>query len=802
VNRLRILLLGVVAAGAVHAAPAQAPAARGALQLLRDSLALARDTLPLLALERHTIDVARHDRDDPLVHLRLGFIALRLNDLAGGSQHADDAAGEFEWASDLRPDWPYPWYGIGLAEWQLPDRATAFAGGLWTMLGLDRDSRVGNAFLRAVRADPSFVEGVVGFAQVAREQASGAQLAEALHVVRLVTASPLGWDPALLLERGRLERLVGDPDSARVAFRRALLLGRDEPMAWLELARTIPLTADTISRRIDRETPVEEAYYTGAASEAPYMEAEYRHDIAPILSDSELAVFDQLHGSARVEWLRSFWQRTAAGDLRTPAARLAEHFRRWNYALRHFRLPPYRRSFQWGIEVYQSGNTELDDRGLVWLRQGAPTFRIVWPRSQPRRVSTGAASLVHPADVARTEELLGLDSDSLARTIAVMPPQFGTLGPMFDPHPDPDEGSYGNETWRYRRPDGDLVLHFIAREDPHDYRLVASALQLDVSFDALVQAEQLLPGLAGLLTGGAIVREHSFNQDLIKGREAINEATSTTSWTRNYGIVLGGRVQWLTAGEQNGVPLVHIVYAVDASLLHALPVLARSGRIPLAVRAAMLDSGGAPVATLDTVQRVPRPGANSQLIAMHAEMEAPPGRHEIRFGVEADPSVGAVYPLDSMVVPDIHSDTLALSSLLIGVPHRSLAWEVAAGDTVWLDATNHYTAHDTLAVYFEAYGTRPDARYTVRFAVRRVGQGLFARLFGHHGDAITLSERVLGGQNPPGESIDSVPAAGLTETVVRRALDLGGLAPGKYALEVSMSGGGQEVVRRRGLVVY
>ena len=186
---------------------------------------------------------------------------------------------------------------------------------------------------------------------------------------------------------------------------------------------------------------------------------------------------------------------------------------------------------------------------------------------------------------------------------------------------------------------------------------------------------------------------------------------------------------------------------------------------------------------------------------MHAEMEAPPGRHEIRFGVEADPSVGAVYPLDSLVVPDIHSDTLALSSVMIGVPHRSLAWEVSAGDTVWLDATNHYSANDTLAVYFEAYGTRPGAHYTVRFAIRRIGQGLFSRLFGHHGDAVTLSQQVVGGERPADGGIEPIPAAGLTETVVRRALDLGGLAPGTYALEVSMSGGGKAVIRRRGLVV-
>ena len=85
-------------------------------------------------------------RDDPLIHLRLGFIAIRLGELGRGAKHFDDAAGEFEWAAELRQDWPYPWYGLGLAEAGMPNRAHGFAGGLWTMLSIDRDSRAGKAF--------------------------------------------------------------------------------------------------------------------------------------------------------------------------------------------------------------------------------------------------------------------------------------------------------------------------------------------------------------------------------------------------------------------------------------------------------------------------------------------------------------------------------------------------------------------------------------------------------------------------------------------------------------------------------
>ena len=57
---------------------AQAPEDRAALERLRDSLAAVTDTVALSALEARGIELAKTDRSNPLLHLRLGFIALRL----------------------------------------------------------------------------------------------------------------------------------------------------------------------------------------------------------------------------------------------------------------------------------------------------------------------------------------------------------------------------------------------------------------------------------------------------------------------------------------------------------------------------------------------------------------------------------------------------------------------------------------------------------------------------------------------------------------------------------------------------
>jgi hypothetical protein len=746
------------------AIPAQAVTDRAALQLFRDSLQFDRDTVPMHQLELRTISQARAHRTDPLLHLRLGFLALRINELGGPPARVDDAVTEFQWAAELQPTWPYPWFGLGLAEARAPDRAAGFGGGLWTMLGIDRDTRAGSAFGRAIQADPSFVEGLIFFAQAACTQRINAPVAAALDAIRLVQASPLAWDPALLLERGRLERLVGHADSARAAFKRAILLGLHPGMAWVELARTLPLTFDTLPASRGDPLPVEIAYYAGAASNDVDVVAMYRRDLEPIANDTTLAEFDAVSGDARVQWLRNYWRKLAAPDMRTGGARLSEHFRRWAVATRSFRLSPFRRSYRWGIEIYQSHDTDLDDRGIVWLRQGDPTVRIVWPRGQPRAT----------VSVVPTRQL------AVSQRAAPIPGSL-IINPVVGETP-----SYGNETWRYARPDGDVVLHFAAQDDPDDYRLVESILELDVAFDAMADHAGELPGVAELLRAGPVGRVGMAAEDRLRGRRNISLATKTTSWPRAYPITMGGRAQWLVAGTRDEKPLVHIVYGVDAAMLRRLPIDRRTGLVPLHVRAVFLDANGTAVAALDTVESLRPPTTDDGLVTTRAEIPVTPGALRMRLDVEANRRVGALYPIDSLRVPDPHGSVLALSSVVIGVPGRSLPWEAATADTVWLSPQSSYTAADTLALFVEAYGLRPAVRYTLHFGLTRQRSALVRLLKGHR-ESVALSEQL------------SFPA---TTGEIRRAISLQGLEPGNYQLQVTIAGGGGAVVRRRTLILH
>src|SRR5437899_2598332 len=166
----RSLVLLALLVGRATRLPAQSPADRAALEALRDSLARATDSLSLKRLEAATIQVAKRNRDDPLIHLRLGFIAYRLGEITNHKAHDDDAAGEFEWATQLKPDWPYPWYGRGLADLAQGEHAVIAIENIRAILGKDYLSKAAQAFARATQVDPSFAEAAMDVANTALSQ--------------------------------------------------------------------------------------------------------------------------------------------------------------------------------------------------------------------------------------------------------------------------------------------------------------------------------------------------------------------------------------------------------------------------------------------------------------------------------------------------------------------------------------------------------------------------------------------------------------------------------------------------------
>lgn len=704
---------------------AQAPEQRVALEQLRDSLASTSDTVALRRMERGLIETAKANRDSTMLHLRLGFVALRLGELGGGS-HFDDAASEFQWSIDLQPDWPYTWYGMGLAEYGIGDSQVSFIAGLQQAFGKDALSRSAAAFAKSAQVDPSFAKGLVELANTALQQRVNIKLGVALDALRRAATTSATLHPDVLLARGRVEREVGDADSALAAFRQYAAFGSDRALGLLEVARTRLMLGDLAGQL---------AYYEGARSDDSAAVAGYRSDLALIAPDSTLEAFDGASGAAREALLRRFWTSRDQRALRTPGARLAEHYRRYFYARHNFALASTKRHYDI-VERYRSGSRNFDDRGVIYIRQGAPTARAFYN------------------------------------------------APGIEP----------NESWRYSRPDGDLVFHFIAREDVQDYKLVESlfdvlgfnnAVLLGLSDAPLIgsEAEELLtsrqklsPVYARLQGVGGASGERYRADERRMGRESIRIGTTTDSYVLNFAKSLDAHVKVLAVGHDSVGPLLQIAYAVRGESLDPVKI-GRGYLYAVRLRFAAMDSTGAVVASVDTTRKFisPEPVPAREHLLGRVDVQVPPGSLTYRVAVEQGADAGMVEPLDTVRVVSVNAGLPRLSDLALGSSMARLAWAPGGrADSVYFNPLGMYARGDTLQVYYEVFGVAPGAGYVTQIEVRKGtgGGGLLRKLFGGGSTAIKLRFDDRAGDEGAGS---------------HRDLSLEKLGPGTYTLQVSIT---------------
>ncbi len=706
-------------------ARAQSAEQRAALERFRDSLSATRDTLPLLRLERSLIEVAKVARDSTPLHLRLGFLALRLGEL-GGRSHFDDAASEFQWSIDLQPEWPYPWYGMGLAEYGIGDSQISVVAGLQQMFGKDALSRSAIAFAKSAQVDPGFAKGLIELASTALQQRVNIKLNVALDALRRAAGTRATLQPEVLLARGRVEREVGDADSAISAFRQYAATGVDRGLGLLEVARTRLMLGDLAGQL---------AYYEGARSNDSLAVAGYRTDLALIAPDSVLDRFDATSGAGREALLRQFWTRRDERSLRTPGARLAEHYRRYFYARRNFFLASTKRHYDI-VERYRSGSRDFDDRGVIYIRHGAPTARAFYN------------------------------------------------APGLEP----------NESWRYSRPEGDLVFHFLAREDVQDYKLVESLFDV-LGFNNAVllgastlpqvgsQAEELLssrqklsPLYARLQGVGDASAERYRAEERRLGRESIRIGTTTDSYVLNFAKQLDAEVEVLAVGHDERGPLVHITYGIRGDGLQPMRI-SRGYLYSVRLRFAAMDSAGTVVAALDTTRQFisEAPVPPREHLVGRVDVNTPPGNLTYRVAIEQGADAGIVEPLDTIRVAAPSAARPRLSDLALGSGVARLVWTPPSGaDSVLFNPLGLYARSDTMQVYYEVYGLAPGAAYTTQIEVKKGkgGGGFLRKIFGGGGTAIKLKFEDRAG--PAGVGL-------------HRDVSLERLSPGSYTLHVTIT---------------
>ena len=653
---LRPALLLCLGLAAVPPTPAQAPPDRLALAQLRDSLATTRDTL---LLRSRQFALAR--APGTLARLRLALVGLRLAELGAGA-NAQAAIEPSRRVTRDRPDWPWGWYLLGLAETQRAASQQANTLNLGSRVGVGTLERAVGRFRRALGVDPGFTPAALRVAELSLSLRDTALYQPACDDLRLAsTRTP--ETPALLLARGRLERAADATDSAEAVFERYVWAGGDRALGLLELART----------RLGRgDAAGEGPYYEGAGSDDSLAVAGYRADLAPIAADSELAAFDRTHGSARAEFLRRFWTTRDGIELRAEGERLREHYRRLLHARRHFALTVSRR-FYGAADAYRNGGTEIDDRGVIYVRHGEPTERL-------------------------------------------RPFVYGLMP---------------NESWRYARAEGDLLFHFSAGYDQgsggdlYDYRLVESVLDLrgaeEAPPDQLLLSRQALSPLYGrMLNWGAYGSAAARAEERGIGNASIAFGTSTDSYELAFARPLAAVADLVAIGRDSAGPTAQLVFAVSGS---GLPGRTVAGGLEhrVRVRFVAINERGTPSSVRDTtfLFRVRHQPGRRDWLLERLQVSLPPGRWDWRVAIQSDDSSGVVLPRDSaQVAPAGHA--LALSDLALGVADAAARWPATPADTVLLTPFDLFRRGADLGLYYEVGGTEPGRSYRHAITVYRL----------------------------------------------------------------------------------
>jgi len=646
---------------------AQEPADRAVLAAFQDSLLSSTDSLPLVAMEHGLVELAKQNRNDAVLHMRIGFLNLRIGDL-GGKDRYEDAASEFTWVTELQPQWPWGWYGLGLAELGVGDPEIALVAGLQNMFGKDHLTRSAMAFAHATEVDPSFDRGLVELANTALSQKINIKLDLAREALRIAATTVAAQNPDVQLYRGRVEREIGDIDTAIVAFHKYLESSRaNHGLGELELARALFVKGDMLGNA---------AYYEGAALDDSLAVSEYRKDLAYIAPDSIMAGFDQQRGRERADYLRGFWQDKDHLELRKDGERLREHYRRIQYARRNFTLVSTKRHYDI-IERFHSKNKDFDDRGVIYIRHGEPSQR---------------ANLRVP-----NIEL--------------------------------------NETWKYQRADGDLVFHFVAREDVQDYKLVESLYdvlgfggalmvrtgEVDTSqlFQRLLESrESIDPVYARLQGAGRAGLVTLSNQERNLGQRSIARGTSSDSYQLEFAQPLLARTDIMAVGRVEPGNLLQVTWAIPGSALKAIPH--EEGFLyPVRLRVNVTDARGHTVASLDTTKMFlsHSPVPERENLVDRVSLPVPAGLLRYRIAVEQQQGAGVVMPTDSIRVGDFTGREFTVSSVVLGWRNANLRWLPASGDTVYFNPTGVYRQNAEMELYYEVYGLPAGTPYNVELRV-------------------------------------------------------------------------------------
>ena len=671
---LRLARLGLAALSFLSSRSVQAQAGKEvtALEHFRDSLVTAIDTTAIRR-EARTLSLRNDTTAGALLHRAL--LLLRLGSLPDIEQ-----AGNLCLAAEHRaPASPYPPFCRGLAK-EAYGRATAANHlNLGLTAGQGDLRRAADQYLTAIRLDPTFAPAIFSLGQLVLQWRGVERQAEALQALRAAVPLGAGTPARLLIIRARLERLAGMYDSSLAAFRAYDSAGGNHAVALLEESRTLLGQGDSEGDSL---------YYAGAVLPDSDAAGRYRDDLLLLVPPNELAGFDSATGSARATWLRRFWEARDLTDLQPAGSRLREHYRRWLYAIQHFARLGDRRPIPFWCypdQDYDSHRTDLDDRGITWVRHGPPEMRVTSPTH-------------------------------------------------FD---------YPAESWRYLFAGPDtLVLHFYDLHVTGDYRLVPSAFQLETPpgcisqyHDTLAMLQpraSMLPAYNTYLTATPMQAARLIKQDIARGEAAIPLATTTDENPVSFAhpVEIRGRAQMF--GRVGADGLLHLALAARLQTANIASTRTPQIRIGgyMADREAMGWAGSATSSRISTVE-----GAHWWVGLV--TLPLPIGRAAVRAAVDLGDGTGGVSGWVRLDLPP-PAVGLNLDGLVLAPSGSALPWVTAEGDSVffspWADPHRAEPVELTAAVE----GAIPADTLALTLSVQPSGRSLLSRLFGAKSLGVTI----------------------------------------------------------------
>jgi hypothetical protein len=768
-NRALLLLL-LVLGSFTGPLRAQASADRAAIDAFRDTLGTLADgstVQQFLAREQ----AARPSGEKELQRLRLAWTLTRLGQLSDSAPPMVDALLQFYEASVRRPQWPYPWFGLGATKLALDQigarevrsqHQTAGSGWRWG---------AANAFLKAVTIDSSYVAAAVELGTTVMRTPTWTNLRPVISSMDRAARSGQGGTEVWLV-LGRLERQIDSNAAALRAFDAYLALPEaDRGLGQLERARTL--------FALGRPVEAERAYYGGAADPSVTARALYRKDISWIADSAELAILDTAGGGSLPATLGRFWRDRETASGRAPGSRIAEHYRRWDVAMHRYRLAP-EFIHQWTFgEVYRSAQSEVDDRGVIYLRHGEPDDR---------------ASFI-------------------------------------------DDGVPPNESWVYHRPTGDLTLHFTQDIGASGWHLIDGLTRLEISpcllpglFDsrggidpayqvladrarndsvkiwfaadrgdvaavrfrqacsrrALPRGQQLA-AVIGLGTSTVVPEyflTHLPDRERLASVRNIESAVHTDTDPLRYRAPLQPILQvYGVGGTRQGAGKLLIVWAIPGEdhprtdTIPGVQGVVYSARI----RANVTDSTGKLVVGIDSVRRQ-RANAlltETQNLSGLLTLDVPAGSYRVQLSVaDTIGDKGAARVVGGIPVPAF-TGPMEMSDLVLGLEGQGLVWN-RGGTRFPLNPRNIWTNADAMEIGFELAGVPAGQPYKVRIALADLGA-----------DSTT----------PPKASVEFENQASGARELVTQSLSLRGVRPGRYLLTATITADGKAIRRERRISV-